>query len=216
MIFNLSSLVVFGQLLSLSAAFNWQTLSKYHYSTKRLVPDVYTGQQNSFHLSCSSDSSLGGLLTKREIEYLATAGFGSILSLADNNASMAEFNGIEGEFLSNMDEIRYARQLGMDASNHHPAYSTESVYMISIAMLHMKKPIYLHCWVRASAPFSSLPHVSLYSTLPSSRTGLPHHCSVSSIYFSVEPSTPTTSSATLSLLAMISNPTLLLSTSSMK
>lgn len=60
---------------------------------------------------------------------------------------MTEYNGVEGEYLSNMDEIRYAKQLGMDAYNYHVTYNTESLFMISTAILHMKKPVYFHCYV---------------------------------------------------------------------
>jgi hypothetical protein len=160
-----NSLLVFGQIVSISYGFSWQTYSKYHYSTKRLIPDIYTGSltlSNFLYLLIHVE---GGLPTKREIEYLAAAGFGSILSIADNNETLAEYNGIEGEFLSNLDEIRYARELGMDASVHHVVYSPESIYMISTTILHLKKPIYLHCEVSSSFLFS-LPSL-LLTSLPS-------------------------------------------------
>lgn len=60
---------------------------------------------------------------------------------------MTEYNGVEGEFLSNLDEIRYAKKLGMDSYNYHVSYNSESLFMISTAILHMKKPVYFHCYV---------------------------------------------------------------------
>ena len=123
--------VIFLNFFVITQSFDWELSSKYHYFTKRIVPDLYTG----------------GLLTTRQIQYLSTIGFGSIISIADNNETMTEFNGISGEFLSNLDEVRYAKQLGMDASTFHISYNTESLFMISSAILHMKKPIYFHCYV---------------------------------------------------------------------
>jgi hypothetical protein len=104
------------------------------------------------------------LLTKREIEYLAAAGFGTILSISENNETLTEYNGIEGEFLSNLDEIRYARQLGMDSSLLHVTYSAESAYMVSTTILHLKKPIYFHCEV--SSLFLYFYILFLISSLP--------------------------------------------------
>lgn len=60
---------------------------------------------------------------------------------------MSEYNGMEGEFLSNLDEVRYAKQLGMDSTTFHVTYNTESLYMIATSILHMKKPVYFHCYV---------------------------------------------------------------------
>lgn len=123
-------LPVLLSLFQSSNGLNWEVPSKYHHFTKRLAPGLFTG----------------GLLTTRQIEYLSLAGFGSIITLADNNSSLSQFHDIPGNYLSNIDEVKYARELGMDSQSYRITYSVESLYTLSIAMLHMKKPIYLHCY----------------------------------------------------------------------
>jgi len=128
--------------------FDWEVPSKYHHFTHRLAPGLFTG----------------GLLTKRQIEYLATVGFGSIITLADNNSTLSEFHGIPGEYPSNLDEVRYARELGMDSQSYRVTYSVDSLYMLSISMLHMKKPIYLHCYDGYSATLFGELHLYIDGT----------------------------------------------------
>ncbi len=65
-------------------AFQWETFSSYNHFTKRIAPGLYAG----------------GWTTTRQIEYIAAAGFKSIISIAYFSESADIYNGVEGSYPS--------------------------------------------------------------------------------------------------------------------
>lgn len=87
------------------------------------------------------------MVTSRQIEGLADAGFKSILSIAYEPEEIDVYNDIVGPFPSSMEEIKIAQQFGMNGVNYNVTYNVNSLYSLSTAILHMPKPIYFHCHV---------------------------------------------------------------------
>ena len=115
-------------------SFEWTTETRFDHFTKRVSPDIYSG----------------GLLTTRQIEYLAAMQFGSVVSVIYIESSMDEFNGVNGSFPSSMEEIQLSKDLGMSATYIESVYTKDSLYQISTSILRMPKPIYIHCQVRSN------------------------------------------------------------------
>lgn len=129
-------------------AFSWTVPSKYSHFTKRLAPSLYTG----------------GKLTERQVEYLAEAGFKSILSTLPQEEPLDSFNGMAGPFPSSAQEAEIAAKFDMTAVAMKTQLTVESATAVSDAILTMQKPIYVHCGVGWAA--------SLFVELHLFRTGV--------------------------------------------
>lgn len=126
-------LSVFGILFlsKLAYCFQWATFSSYDHFTKRLAPGLFAG----------------GWLTTRQIEYLAAAGFKSIISTVNITTGADTYNGVDGTYPSSDEEVDLAKELGMEASYFTTTFSSESVELISNAIHKASKPVYIHCHV---------------------------------------------------------------------
>mmetsp|Transcript_11137 Transcript_11137/g.18190 ORF Transcript_11137/g.18190 Transcript_11137/m.18190 type:complete len:387 (-) Transcript_11137:945-2105(-) len=133
---------------SSAAAFSWTVPSRYSHFIKRLAPSIYTG----------------GKLTERQVEYLAEAGFKSILITLPQDEPLDSFNGMAGPFPSSAQEAEIAAKLGMTAVAMETQMTVESAMAVSDAILAMQKPIYVHCGVGWGA--------SLFAELHLFRTGV--------------------------------------------
>lgn len=146
----LSSIICLMTLLVGVNAFTYTVPSRFSHFVKRVVPALYTG----------------GKVTSREIQYLAEAGFKSIISISPQDEVMAEFNGVEGPFPSSVEEIEIARKYGMNAMLVPADMSVESVKELSRTIIDMEKPIYVHCHVGYSASLYVALHNVAVGTLP--------------------------------------------------
>lgn len=115
-------------------------------------------ERNNPNLFSMLDISAGGLVTSRQIEELADGGFKTVISIAYEAHTIDEFNGITGPFPSSMEEIKIANEFGMQAVNYNVSYTASSLYSLSTDILHMPKPIFIHCHVCALFEFSFLCH----------------------------------------------------------
>jgi protein tyrosine phosphatase (PTP) superfamily phosphohydrolase (DUF442 family) len=84
-------------------------------------------------------------VTERQLQYLAEAGFKSILSTQPQPEPLDSFNNITGPFPSSQQEIDIAARLGMTGVVLDTKYSPESAQQVSDAILTLEKPVYVHC-----------------------------------------------------------------------
>lgn len=103
-------------------------------------------------------------MTERQLEYLAAAGFKSILSTLPQETSLDSYNGVTGPFPSSTQEASIAFKLGMTAITIDTDLTPESAQKVSDAILALEKPIYVHCGMGYGA--------SLFTGLHLFRTGV--------------------------------------------
>lgn len=103
-------------------------------------------------------------MTERQIEYLAEAGFKSILSTLPQSEPLDSFNGITGPFPSSEQEIEIAKRFGITAIVMSTELTTESAEKVSDTIMALEKPIYVHCGAGYGA--------SLFSELHLFRSGV--------------------------------------------
>lgn len=106
----------------------------------------------------------GGKVTERQLQYLAEAGFKSILSTLPQPDPLDSYNGVQGPFPSSSQEAVIAAQLGMKAIALQTEHTPESAQEVSNAILALEKPIYVHCGMGYGA--------SLFTELHLFRTGV--------------------------------------------
>lgn len=106
----------------------------------------------------------GGKVTERQLQYLAEAGFKSILSTLPQSEPLDSYNGVTGPFPSSSQEGALASQLGMTAVTLVTELTPESAQEVSNAILALEKPIYIHCGMGYGA--------SLFTELHLFRTGI--------------------------------------------
>eukprot|EP00597_Dinobryon_sp_UTEXLB2267_P003403 CAMPEP_0170065592 /NCGR_PEP_ID=MMETSP0019_2-20121128/5619_1 /TAXON_ID=98059 /ORGANISM="Dinobryon sp., Strain UTEXLB2267" /LENGTH=393 /DNA_ID=CAMNT_0010272495 /DNA_START=150 /DNA_END=1331 /DNA_ORIENTATION=+ len=94
----------------------------------------------------------GGRLTERQIGYIASAGYSSILSIVDFSSNDTSYNGVNGSFPSSAYEVEIANDIyGINAKYLTSSLSTESLNEIVYAIDTLSKPLFVHCHVGYSA-----------------------------------------------------------------
>jgi protein tyrosine phosphatase (PTP) superfamily phosphohydrolase (DUF442 family) len=101
----------------------------------------------------SADETIhtGGRLIDRHLEYIAQAGYKSILSVVEYATNDTLYNGVSGNFPSSDYEMSIAKSFGLEAQYFASSLTVESAQAISKLLNTMPKPIYVHCHVGYSA-----------------------------------------------------------------
>jgi len=103
--------------------------------------------------------STGGRLQEREVAYIASAGYLSILSVVEFNTSDSSFKGIDGDWPSSEQERVIAESYGMQMKYFASSLSVESVERASSLLLSLPKPVYMHCHVGWTAALFAQLHL---------------------------------------------------------
>lgn len=131
-------------MLTFSSAAVGPTLTKYDHFVK--------------HLSIGGIST-GGRLQEREIAYIASAGYRSILSVAEFTTADTTFKNMAGNWPSSEQEKILAESLGLKHEYFASSMNVESVDRASAFLLSLPKPIYVHCFVGWTATLFSQLHL---------------------------------------------------------
>jgi protein tyrosine phosphatase (PTP) superfamily phosphohydrolase (DUF442 family) len=101
----------------------------------------------------------GGRLTRREINMIAAAGYQSYLSTAVFPTNDTVFDNVPGDFPATVDEMSLATSLGMQTFAIDASFNAADAMSISDALLKLRKPVYVHCYVGYSASLFTLLHL---------------------------------------------------------
>jgi len=132
----------------IDATFNWATLSRYNHFSKRNNP--------------STQLFTGGRIQKREIEYLYTSGYKSIISISNFTANDTNYKNIDGDWPSSEYEKFISNSLGLNMEYFDSELTIDSLNYFSDLIEKMEKPIYIHCHVGYSATLFT--QLYLYNT----------------------------------------------------
>lgn len=103
--------------------------------------------------------SIGGRLQEREIEYIAQAGFASILSIAEFNTTDTTYKNVTGSWPSSQDEKEIAKSYSMEMEYFSSSLTVESVNLASKFIMSLPKPLYVHCHVGWTASLFTQLHL---------------------------------------------------------
>ncbi len=101
----------------------------------------------------------GGRLTTRQVRAIAAAGYQSYLSTAVFATNDTSFDGVIGDFPATADEMALATSLGMQTFAIDASFNAADAMTISDALLKLRKPVYVHCYVGFSASLFTLLHL---------------------------------------------------------
>lgn len=110
--------------------------------------DATLNKYNHFAKKVAAEILVGGRLTIRQIGSLADAGVKSIISIANFNTNDDSYNSILGDFPSSSNEQTLAQSLGMKADVYPASLTPQDVEIVSLKILQMPKPLFIHCHVR--------------------------------------------------------------------
>ncbi len=132
-------LIVFSILFIdlIEATFNWATLSRYNHFSKRNNP--------------STQLYTGGRIQTREIEYIYTAGYKSIISISNFTTNDTNYKNVNGDWPSSDYEKYISNSLGLNMEYFESEFTIDSLNYFSDLIEKMEKPIYIHCHVGYSA-----------------------------------------------------------------
>lgn len=141
--FSLKLTCIFAMLMNASSAVG-PVLTKYDHFAK--------------HIS-NAAISVGGRLQEREIAYIASAGYHSILSVVEFNTTDTSFKNMPGNWPSSEEEKLIAESYGMQMKYFASTLTVESVDRASALILSLPKPIYVHCHVGWTASLFTQLHL---------------------------------------------------------
>ncbi len=95
-----------------------------------------------------SNIHTGGRLTERQIGYIATAGYASILSVVEFSTNDTIYNGMNGTFPSSSYEAQIASSYGLNMKYLASSLTLSSLVTIVEIIDTLPKPLYIHCHVR--------------------------------------------------------------------
>ena len=90
----------------------------------------------------------GGRLTERQIGYIATVPYSSILSISEFATNDTSFNGVNGSFPSSAYEAEIASSYGLSVKYVQSSFTLASLAVIVDIIDSLPKPLYIHCYVR--------------------------------------------------------------------
>jgi len=138
-----SAMKVLGILITIlvcdfiEATVNWATLSRYNHFSKRNNP--------------STQLYTGGRIQEREIEYLYTAGYKSIISISNFTTNDTNYKNIDGSWPSSDYEKSISNLLGLSMEYFESDFTIDSLNYLSDLIEKIQKPVYIHCHVGYSA-----------------------------------------------------------------
>merc|ERR1711871_345401 len=105
----------------------------------------------------------GGRLVRRHLNYLAAAGFKSVVSVVPFQTDTT-YNGVPGDWLSSADQVAACEAAGMQAIvfdwGNGTAWNVDAAMKVDATLVSMPKPLYIHCHVGYSAAlFAQLHHI---------------------------------------------------------
>ncbi len=149
----LNKIVLVGALLLAVTAqaarvtgFSPSSLGKFNDFVK--VPRTDSPTSNSVDEAINS----GGRLITRHLEYLASAGYKSVLSVSEFSTNDTTFNGVSGDFPSSDYEMKLLNSFGLEARTVSASMTERSAKQISQLMDTLPKPLYVHCHVSFFSP----------------------------------------------------------------
>ena len=117
----------------LGGSFNPAALSKYNdFAKTPLNPETI---------------QTGGRLIERHLQYLAQAGFKSILSVVEFTTNDTVYNGVSGSFPASAYEMSLAASYGLSGKYVASQLTPDYANSISAIIDDMPKPLYIHCHV---------------------------------------------------------------------
>ncbi len=146
--FNVLAMVV---LVALSAFlceagnFNPNDLGKFNDFVKTPHSDSPTAT------AASETIHTGGRLIERHLQYLAEAGYKSVLSVVQFATNDTVYNGVAGNFPASDYEMQLLSSYGLQGKYLASSFTVESATAISQIMDEMPKPLYVHCHVGYTA-----------------------------------------------------------------
>lgn len=146
---GVSLLVVCAYAESSLKNFDWETYSKTNHFTKR---------------SPAVGIYFGGRLTERQIGYIASSNFSSIVSV-EMFSTNSEYHHMNDVWPSSFDEIDIALSYGLNMTALAPEYDLESFHQFCETLIYAPKPVYVHSGAGYSAALLTLLYLQQSGTI---------------------------------------------------
>jgi hypothetical protein len=124
--------VFFATRFSLAAQDSAVSLTKYDHFVKVPYYNIHTG----------------GRLTERQIGYIASVPYSSMLSISEFASNDTVFNGVNGSFPSSAYELDIANSYGLNGMYVQSSFTLSFLTAFVDIVDSLPKPLYVHCYVR--------------------------------------------------------------------